>query len=131
MKINLKQPGEKKRLLIHLYATSLMLTFDFMCSSPEVYTIYNVDVVHRIFEYFLMHEQQQQHQQVPGKPSITKLLDNYLAEIAKDPYLHITKFQVLAEVLPENAWKCHDGLYRAIDMFLKVVACLLVISSPN
>ncbi|CAH8270657.1 unnamed protein product [Arabidopsis lyrata] len=84
-------------------------------SSLEVYTIYNVDVVHRIFEYFLMHEQQQ----VLGKPSITKLLDNYLAEIAKDPCLPITKFQVLAEMLPENAWKCHDGLYRAIDMFLK------------
>ncbi|XP_010491684.1 PREDICTED: BTB/POZ domain-containing protein DOT3-like [Camelina sativa] len=87
-------------------------------SSPEAYTIYNVDVVHRIFEYFLMHEQQQQ-QQVLGKPNITKLLDNYLAEIAKDPCLPITKFQVLAEMLPENAWKCHDGLYRAIDMFLK------------
>ncbi|XP_010422868.1 PREDICTED: BTB/POZ domain-containing protein DOT3-like [Camelina sativa] len=87
-------------------------------SSPEAYTIYNVDVVHRIFEYFLMHEQQQQ-QQVPGKPNISKLLDNYLAEIAKDPCLPITKFQVLAEMLPENAWKCHDGLYRAIDMFLK------------
>ncbi|KAL1225724.1 BTB/POZ domain-containing protein DOT3 [Cardamine amara subsp. amara] len=90
-------------------------------SSPEVYTIYNVDVVQRIFEYFLMHEQQQQQQQqqVPGKPSISKLLDNYLAEIAKDPCLSFTKFQVLAEMLPENAWKCHDGLYRAIDMFLK------------
>nr|AII30306.1 phototropic-responsive NPH3 family protein [Cardamine hirsuta] len=72
----------------------------------------------RIFEYFLMHEQQQQ-QQGPGKPSISKLLDNYLAEIAKDPCLSFTKFQVLAEMLPENAWKCHDGLYRAIDMFLK------------
>ncbi|EOA20590.1 hypothetical protein CARUB_v10000901mg [Capsella rubella] len=94
-------------------------------SSPEAYTIYNVDVVHRIFEYFLMHEQQQQ-QQVPGMPSITKLLDNYLAEIAKDPCLPITKFQVLAEMLPENAWKCHDGLYRAIDMFLKVVTFLLI-----
>ncbi|KAF8115782.1 hypothetical protein N665_0025s0231 [Sinapis alba] len=90
--------------------------------SPEEYTIYNVDVVHRIFEYFLIHEQQhqQQHQQVQGgKPSITKLLDNYLSQIAKDPYLSITKFQVLAEMLPESSWKCHDGLYRAIDMFLK------------
>ncbi|KAG5377083.1 hypothetical protein IGI04_041679 [Brassica rapa subsp. trilocularis] len=83
------------------------------------YTIYNVDVVHRILEYYVMHEQQQQEQQIQGKPSITKLLDNYLAEIAKDPCLSITKFQVLAEMLPENAWKCHDGLYRAIDMFLK------------
>ena len=98
-----------------------------MHSSPEDYTIYNVDVVHRILEYYVMHEQQQQEQQIQGKPSITKLLDNYLAEIAKDPCLSITKFQVLAEMLPENAWKCHDGLYRAIDMFLKVVASSLLV----
>ncbi|CAA7027168.1 unnamed protein product [Microthlaspi erraticum] len=88
-------------------------------SSLEVYAMYNVDVVYRILEYFFMHEQQQQQQELPGKPSITKLLDSYLAEIAKDPCLPITKFQVLAEALPENAWKCHDGLYRAIDMFFK------------
>ncbi|XP_010519572.1 PREDICTED: BTB/POZ domain-containing protein DOT3 isoform X2 [Tarenaya hassleriana] len=86
-------------------------------SSPEIYTIHNVDVVQRIFEYFLMHEQQQQ--QITGKPNITKLLDNYLAEIAKDPNLPITKFHVLAEALPGNARNCHDGLYRAIDTYLK------------
>jgi hypothetical protein len=46
-----------------------------------------------------MHEQQQQ---MPDKCNISKLLDNYLAEIAKDPNLSITKFQVLAESFPEN-----------------------------
>ncbi|KAF9681881.1 hypothetical protein SADUNF_Sadunf05G0049100 [Salix dunnii] len=51
-----------------------------------------------------------------------KLLDSYLTEVAKDPNLSITKFQVLAEALPEKAWTC-DGLYRAIDTYLKVLFC--------
>ncbi|KAE7998083.1 hypothetical protein FH972_002661 [Carpinus fangiana] len=87
-----------------------------LVNSPEQHTMHDIDVVQRIVEYFLMHEQQQQK---PGKCNISKLLDNYLAEIAKDPNLSITKFQVLAESFPENARPCDDGLYRAIDIYLK------------
>lgn len=83
--------------------------------------MHNIDVVQRIMDYFLMHEQQQQQkQQNIGKTNVSKILDNYLAEVARDPNLSITKFQVLAESLPENARTCHDGLYRAIDTYLKV-----------
>ncbi|CAN1813717.1 BTB/POZ domain-containing protein DOT3 [Linum perenne] len=90
------------------------------CRSPDQSTMHDIDVVQRILEYFLMHEQdQQQPQSIPGKSSVSKLLDNYLAEIAKDPNVSVTKFQVLAESLPENARACHDGLYRAIDIYLK------------
>ncbi|GMY11495.1 BTB/POZ domain-containing protein DOT3 [Fagus crenata] len=89
-----------------------------LTNSPEQCTMHDIDVVQRIVEYFLMHEQKQQ-QQKSGKYNISKLLDNYLAEIARDPNLSITKFQVLAESLPENARTCDDGLYRAIDTFLK------------
>ena len=81
--------------------------------------MHNIDVVQRILDYFLMHEQQQQQQKI-GKTNVSKLLDNYLAEIARDPNLSITKFQVLAESMPENARSCDDGLYRAIDIYLKV-----------
>ncbi|KAJ7956821.1 BTB/POZ domain-containing protein [Quillaja saponaria] len=92
-----------------------------LLNSPEECTMHDIDVVQRIVEYFLMHEQQQmqQQQQKSGKFNISKLLDNYLAEIATEPHLSITKFQVLAESLPENARLCHDGLYRAIDIYLK------------
>ncbi|KAL3524725.1 hypothetical protein ACH5RR_013097 [Cinchona calisaya] len=87
--------------------------------------LHNIDVVQRILEYFLMHEQQQQQQQQnPGTLTVSKLLDNYLAEIARDPKLSITKFQVLAESLPENARTCDDGLYRAIDTYLKTHSSL-------
>lgn len=91
--------------------------------------MHNIDVVQRIVEYFLMHEQQQQQmQQKFGKTNVSKLLDNYLAEIARDPNLSITKFQVLAESLPGNARTCHDGLYRAIDTYLKVASHLFIVS---
>ncbi|KAA3457388.1 BTB/POZ domain-containing protein DOT3 [Gossypium australe] len=89
-----------------------------MLNSPEQRTMHNIDVVQRILDYFLMHEQQQQQQKI-GKTTVSKLLDNYLAEIARDPNLSITKFQALAESLPENARSCDDGLYRAIDIYLK------------
>lgn len=82
--------------------------------------MHDIDAVQRIVEYFLMHEQQQPHQHKSSKLNVSKLLDNYLAEIARDPNLSITKFHVLAETLPENARTCHDGLYRAIDTYLKV-----------
>lgn len=103
----------------------LFLFFSFiscMTNSSEECTMLDIDVVQRIVEYFLMHEQQQiQQQQKTRKFNISRLLDNYLAEIARDPNLSITKFQVFAEFLPENTRSYDDGLYRAIDTYLKVI----------
>ncbi|XP_030535066.1 BTB/POZ domain-containing protein DOT3 isoform X2 [Rhodamnia argentea] len=61
---------------------------------PEC-TMHDIDVVQRIVEYFLMHEEQRQQPHKSGK------------------------FNVLAESLPESARTCDDGLYRAIDIYLK------------
>lgn len=98
-----------------------------MTNSTEDCTMQDINVVQRIVEHFLMHEQQQlQLQQKSGKFNISRLLDNYLAEIARDPNLSITKFQVLAELLPENTRSCDDGLYRAIDTYLKVSLLILI-----
>ena len=91
--------------------------------------MHNIDTVQRIVEYFLMHEQEEHQQHMCQKFDVSKLLDNYLAEIAKDPNLTISKFQVLAEALPANARICHDGLYRAIDTYLKVSTILTVFHS--
>ncbi|PWA98673.1 hypothetical protein CTI12_AA015450 [Artemisia annua] len=85
--------------------------------SKEEQTMYNVDSVQRILEYYLMNEPQQL--QNHGNTNISKLLDNYLAEIAGDPNLSATKFQVISESLPDTARPCDDGLYRAIDIYLK------------
>ncbi|XP_004504074.1 BTB/POZ domain-containing protein DOT3 isoform X2 [Cicer arietinum] len=92
-----------------------------MPNSPEDCTMQDIDVVQRIVEYFLMHEQQQmQMQQKSRKFNISRLLDSYIAEVATDPNLSIAKFQVLAELLPEHTRSFHDGLYRAIDTYLKI-----------
>lgn len=50
----------------------------------------------------------------------SKLMDNYLAEVALDPNLSPSRFTALAELLPDHARAVNDGLYRAVDIFLKV-----------
>lgn len=54
-----------------------------------------------------------------SKLAIAKLVDGYLAEIAKDPNLPLSKFIALTEMVPLATRPVHDGLYRAIDMYLK------------
>lgn len=62
----------------------------------------------------------------PGSPKqssiikVSKLLDNYLAEVALDSNLTPSKLIALAELLPDHARMVYDGLYRAVDIFLKV-----------
>ncbi|KAL0419987.1 UNVERIFIED_CONTAM: BTB/POZ domain-containing protein [Sesamum radiatum] len=62
----------------------------------------------------------------PGSPKqssiikVSKLLDNYLAEVALDSNMTPSKFIALAEILPDHARMVYDGLYRAVDIFLKV-----------
>ncbi|KAI3948075.1 hypothetical protein MKX01_014674 [Papaver californicum] len=51
---------------------------------------------------------------------VSKLLDNYLTEVALDSNLAPSKFIALAELLPGHARIVTDGLYRAADIFLKV-----------
>ncbi|KAI5064182.1 hypothetical protein GOP47_0020852 [Adiantum capillus-veneris] len=50
---------------------------------------------------------------------VSKLLDSYLAEVAADPNLKVTKFVNLMELLPNHARVLDDGKYRAIDIYLK------------
>ncbi|KAJ6365846.1 hypothetical protein OIU76_030596 [Salix suchowensis] len=58
----------------------------------------------------------------PGHGSLLKvgrLIDSYLSEIAPDPYLNLQKFIAMIEILPDYARVIDDGLYRAIDIYLK------------
>ncbi|CAN6282261.1 unnamed protein product [Urochloa humidicola] len=54
-----------------------------------------------------------------SKLAVAKLIDGYLAEIAKDPNLPLPKMMALAEMVSSLPRPTHDGLYRAIDMYLK------------
>ncbi|KAL4361807.1 hypothetical protein GQ457_04G003600 [Hibiscus cannabinus] len=101
-------------------------------------TMYDVDLVQRLLEHFLVQEQTESSS--PSRPPfsdkhmyegtqrgnnpnakmrVARLVDSYLTEVSRDRNLSLTKFQVLAEALPESARTCDDGLYRAIDSYLK------------
>lgn len=96
-------------------------------------TLYDVDCIHRILDHFLVLDQASEDAspcsvddgQLIGSPSLTpitmvaKLMDGYLAEVAPDVNLKLPKFQSLAAALPDYARPLDDGLYRAIDIYLK------------
>ncbi|XP_022756213.1 BTB/POZ domain-containing protein At1g30440-like [Durio zibethinus] len=101
--------------------------------SYSMETLYNVDCVQRILEHFLSMDQitggaspcSVDDGQIIGSPSLTpitmvaKLIDGYLAEVAPDINLKVPKFQALAASVPDYARPLDDGLYRAIDIYLK------------
>ncbi|KAB2080530.1 hypothetical protein ES319_A05G073000v1 [Gossypium barbadense] len=63
--------------------------------------------------------------QITASPSLTpvtlvaKLIDGYLAEVASDVNLKLPKFQALAASVPDYSRPLDDGLYRAVDIYLK------------
>ncbi|CAN8288190.1 unnamed protein product [Cochlearia groenlandica] len=50
---------------------------------------------------------------------VAKLVDSYLVEVAVDGDLSLVEFISLAKALPNHARVTEDGLYRAIDTYLK------------
>ncbi|XP_077233782.1 phototropic-responsive NPH3 family protein [Tasmannia lanceolata] len=93
--------------------------------------MYDVYVVQSIVEEFLMQERglvvegELQETRSPAfvpsasKLAVAKLVDGYLTEIARDHNLPLSKFVDLAEMVSSDSRPVHDGLYRAIDMYLK------------
>ncbi|GAA0158141.1 hypothetical protein LIER_15243 [Lithospermum erythrorhizon] len=101
--------------------------------SPQT-TIYDVALVQHIVNRFVSHENQNRDSHsseklgrtndgfVLGRSSwllVGKLIDGYLAEIAQDPNITLSSFISLAESTPELARPIHDGLYEAINIYLK------------
>ncbi|CDY50369.1 BnaA09g13180D [Brassica napus] len=76
-------------------------------------SLYDVDLVKKIVVEFMARDQN------TSKLMVVKLIDGYLTEIAKDPNLPASKFIDLAESVSSISRPAHDGLYRAIDMYLK------------
>ncbi|XP_031247498.1 BTB/POZ domain-containing protein At3g08570-like [Pistacia vera] len=94
-------------------------------------SLFDVDTVHRILVNFLQRIADEENEECgyesegfgsPGHGSLLKvgrLIDEYLAEIAPDPYLSLQKFIAMIEILPDYARVIDDGLYRAVDIYLK------------
>lgn len=94
-------------------------------------TIYDVDTVQRILMNYLDNEFDGSHsddEYVSPSPNsmdrVGKFMENYLSEIASDQSLTISSFVSLAELVPEQARITEDGIYRAIDIYLKAHPCL-------
>ncbi|GKU87375.1 hypothetical protein SLEP1_g1780 [Rubroshorea leprosula] len=102
--------------------------------SPQT-TLYDVELVKCLVKHYFVHENCGQKlvdvmkndgfgcdDFVLGHGSLLdvgKLIDGYLVEIAHDPNFDPTTFIDLSRSIPEMARPIHDGLYKAIDLYLK------------
>ncbi|KAL4369778.1 hypothetical protein GQ457_05G006780 [Hibiscus cannabinus] len=98
-------------------------------------TLYDVDCIERILGYFLDGLEERTAEGTEGNRYkiidnnnsvrssalmvVGKLIDGYLSEIASDANLKTEKFYNLAISLPDQARNFDDGLYRAVDVYLK------------
>ncbi|KAL2477329.1 BTB/POZ domain-containing protein NPY2 [Forsythia ovata] len=99
-------------------------------------TMYDVQVVQKILEEFTMQDRnakteignENEIQDIIGqgilseasKLMVAKLIDGYLSDIAKDPNLPLSVFIGIAEMVSSFSRPAHDGIYGAIDTYLKV-----------
>ncbi|KAI5439405.1 BTB/POZ domain-containing protein SR1IP1 [Lathyrus oleraceus] len=92
-------------------------------------TLFDVDTVQRIISNYL-ESQIGNHFAFNGDDEyfsppqsdiekVGKLMENFLAEIATDRNLSVAKFISLAELIPEQSKPTEDGMYRALDIYLK------------
>ncbi|GFY93743.1 phototropic-responsive NPH3 family protein [Actinidia rufa] len=93
-------------------------------------TLFDVDSVERIVKNYLEYDVEGKHLGCSAEGSslspprsekerVGKLLENYLAEIASDRNLSVSRFIDLAELIPEQSSVTEDCMYRAIDIYLK------------
>ncbi|KAL0312115.1 UNVERIFIED_CONTAM: BTB/POZ domain-containing protein NPY1 [Sesamum radiatum] len=101
--------------------------------SPHT-TIYDIELVQRLVDQFVANEKSNRDLKLVDKNSknegefvlghgswlkVGKIVDGYLAAIAHDPNLSISCFIKLSQSIPDSARPIHDGLYGAIDIYLK------------
>lgn len=102
---------------------------------PPQTTIYDVELVQKLVDLFVENETSKKDKTIMEKNGknesdfvlghgswlrVGKIVDGYLSTIARDPNLIVSSFIKLSQSIPEAARPIHDGLYSAIDIFLKV-----------
>ncbi|KAK8991739.1 hypothetical protein V6N11_062735 [Hibiscus sabdariffa] len=120
--------GLLKRISLKLHEASVK---DLLIPArPPQTTLYDVEMVLSIANQYMIHIQDLNAAKnesgcadfVIGHGSLLsvgKLIDEYLEEIACDPNLSLASFIDLSQSIPEFARPVHDGLYKAIDIYLK------------
>ncbi|XP_008461063.1 root phototropism protein 3 [Cucumis melo] len=82
-------------------------------------TVLDVELVIRLVKRFVSLEDGGGVRSGAALVKVAKMVDCYLAEAAMDSNLGLTEFVELAGALPNHARGSDDGLYRAIDTYLK------------
>ncbi|CAN1174265.1 BTB/POZ domain-containing protein At5g03250 [Linum perenne] len=94
-------------------------------------TLYDIDCVQRMLDHFMFVDRDdiptsndyvlndQGSRSLTPVTLVANLIDNYLAEVAPDVNFKLTKFHSLAVLIPDYARPIDDGIYRAIDIYLK------------
>ncbi|KDP37156.1 hypothetical protein JCGZ_06212 [Jatropha curcas] len=82
-------------------------------------TLLDVELVTRLVKRFLNLDEAAKSTGAASLIKVAKLVDCYLAEAAVDANLSLSEFDDLASALPSHARATDDGLYRAIDTYLK------------
>lgn len=99
----------------------------------SVETLYDIDCFQRILDHFMsmdqtasainspyiVEEEMEGVQSLTSMTMVANLVDAFLADVAPDVNLKFPKFQSLAAAIPDYARPLSDGIYRAIDIFLK------------
>ncbi|KAM1320500.1 hypothetical protein ACFX14_005539 [Malus domestica] len=101
----------------------------FPSNSPADPEFYDIDLVLEVLESFLVLWKRQspaaaseldRSAQVLGTMrKVGKLIDSYLQVVARDVNMPVSKVVSLAEALPDIAREDHDGIYKAINIYLK------------
>ncbi|CAH8351397.1 unnamed protein product [Eruca vesicaria subsp. sativa] len=95
-------------------------------------TVYDIDIVEKLIDEFITQTEKRDELVCSdmnqgdvfvsdsSRGAVAKLIDGYLAEISRvEPNLSPLKFIAVAEKVSCFPRSSHDGVYRAIDMFLK------------
>ncbi|KAL4583951.1 hypothetical protein LXL04_008538 [Taraxacum kok-saghyz] len=88
------------------------------CFSHVSGTLFDVELMLRLVKRFVELDTEGLRSGA-GIFKVAKLVDAYLAEVAVDLEVALPEFMELAEAVPTDARATDDGLYRAIDTYLK------------
>ncbi|KAL6863807.1 hypothetical protein ACP4OV_016710 [Aristida adscensionis] len=97
---------------------------DLLIPLPSEPRAYDVGATEAVLEHFLAQFRRpaapdERHRMGAAMAKVATIFDEYLRTIALDPDFPVGKFVELAESLPDIARTHHDGLYHAIDAYLR------------
>uniref|UniRef100_A0ACD5XXP7 Uncharacterized protein n=5 Tax=Avena sativa TaxID=4498 RepID=A0ACD5XXP7_AVESA len=97
---------------------------DLLIPLPSDTQAYDIGAAEAVLEHFLAQFQRpaapdERRRMSIAMEKVVRIFDEYLQTIALDREFPIGKFVDLAECLPDIARNDHDGLYHAIDTYLK------------